>query len=62
MPKIRCVFSGFHSKFKISISIFKYADEVGKIFCTICKSVFSIGHSEHSDIKQHTTKVKKNTY
>lgn len=33
-------------------------NEVGKIFCIICKLVFSTEHGGRSDTKQHTTKVK----
>lgn len=48
MPKTLCVFN----------LDFKYVDEVWKIFCTICKLIFSTEHSGFSDTKQHTTKVK----
>jgi len=44
---------------KSQFSFLKDTDEVGKIFCTICKSVFCIENGGLSDIKQNTTKVKK---
>lgn len=47
MPKRLCVFN----------LNFKYADEVWKILCTICKLIFSTEHGGLSDTKQHTTKV-----
>ncbi|VVC38687.1 Hypothetical protein CINCED_3A021722 [Cinara cedri] len=56
MPKRRCVFA---PNLKSEFPFLKDADEVGKVFCTICKSVFSKEHGGLSDIKQHTTKVKK---
>ncbi|XP_050063287.1 uncharacterized protein LOC126552619 [Aphis gossypii] len=56
MPKKRCVFT---PQLKLEFPFLQDADEVGKIFCTICKSVFSIEHGGRSDITQHVTKVKK---
>ncbi|XP_060835436.1 uncharacterized protein LOC132929545 [Rhopalosiphum padi] len=56
MPKRRCVFT---PQLKLEFPFLQDADEVGKIFCTICKSVFSIEHGGRSDITQHVTKVKK---
>jgi len=56
MPKRRSVFT---PNLKSDILFLKYSDEVGKVFCTIYKSMFSIEHGGLADIRQHTTKVKK---
>ncbi|XP_026819093.1 uncharacterized protein LOC113557737 [Rhopalosiphum maidis] len=56
MPKKRCVFT---PQLKLEFPFLQDADEVGKIFCTISKSVFPIEHGGRSDITQHVTKVKK---
>jgi hypothetical protein len=45
---------------KSEFPFLKHANEDGKIFCTICESVFSIEHGRHLDIIQHTKKVKNN--
>ncbi|KAL4098108.1 hypothetical protein QTP88_022777 [Uroleucon formosanum] len=36
----------------------KKCEEIGKVFCTVCKAVFSIEHGGRSDIKQHMEKKK----
>lgn len=45
---------------KLEFPFLKDANEVGKIFCTICKSAFSEEHGGRSDITQYVTKVNKN--
>jgi len=59
MPKRLCVFT---PQLHLEFPFLQDADEVRKIFCTICKSVISIEHGGCSDITQHVTKVKKNIY
>jgi hypothetical protein len=48
MPKIRLIFT---LNLKSQFLFFKYVDEIGKVFYTICKSVFSIEHGGLADIK-----------
>jgi hypothetical protein len=55
MPKKRCTFTvSLQSKF----SFLKNCEEIGKVFCTVCKAVFSIEHRGRSDIKQYIEKKK----
>lgn len=59
MPKRRCVFTpNLISEFPF----LKDSVKVGKVFCTTCKSVFSIEHGRLADIRHHNTKVKKIIY
>ena len=55
MPKRRC---SFNPKLKTQFPNLRDADEIGKVLCTECKSVFSIEHGGISDIKQHLQKRK----
>ena len=55
MPKRRC---SFNLKLKTQFPNLRDADEIGKVLCTECKSVFSIEHGGISDIKQHLQKRK----
>lgn len=58
MPKRRCTFTvSLQSEF----TFLKKCDEIGKVFCTVCKAVFSIEHGGRSDIKQHMEKKKHTT-
>lgn len=56
MSKRLCVFT---PNLKLEFPFLKDGDQVEKVFCTICKSVFSIKHGGLADTKQHTTTVKK---
>lgn len=55
MPKRRC---SFNPKLKTQFPNLRDADEIGKVLCTECKSIFSIEHGGISDIKQHLQKRK----
>jgi hypothetical protein len=55
MPKRRC---SFNPKLKTQFPFLREADEIGKVLCTECKSIFSIEHGGISDIKQHIEKRK----
>lgn len=56
MPKRRCVFT---PSLKNEFSFLRDAEEIGKVFCSVCKSVFSIENGGRADIKQQITKAKK---
>lgn len=55
MPKRRCVFT---QSLKNEFSFLRDAEEIGKVFCSVCKSVFSIENGGRADIKQHITTAK----
>jgi hypothetical protein len=56
MPKRRCVFT---QSLKNEFYFLRDAEEIKKVFCSVCKSVFSIENGGRTDIKQHITKAKK---
>jgi hypothetical protein len=55
MPKRRCTFTVF---LQFEFTFLKNCEEIGKVFCTVCKGIFSIEHGGRSDIKQHMEKKK----
>lgn len=55
MPKRRC---SFNKTLKTEFPFLRETHEIGKVLCTVCKSIFSIDHVEISDIKQHLQKKK----
>jgi hypothetical protein len=55
MLKRRCTFTvSLQSEF----TFLKNCEEIGKVFCTVCKGIFSIEHGGRSDINQHMEKKK----
>jgi hypothetical protein len=50
MPKWKCVFT---ENLKTEYPFINENQHAGKVFCTICKSLFSIEHWGRSDILQH---------
>jgi hypothetical protein len=55
MPKAKCIFT---ENLKAEYSFINEDQHVGKVFCTIRKSLFSIEHISWSDILQHNKKKK----
>ncbi|KAL4107416.1 hypothetical protein QTP88_017759 [Uroleucon formosanum] len=43
-------------KFSLNLLSKKKCEEIRKVFCMVCKAVFSIEHKGRSDIKQHMEK------
>ncbi|VVC35789.1 Hypothetical protein CINCED_3A001819 [Cinara cedri] len=55
MPKRRCTFT---ESLQSEFTFLKKCEVIGKVFCTVCKALFSIEHGGRSDIKQHMEKKK----
>jgi hypothetical protein len=55
MPKRKCVFT---ENLKAEYPFINEDQHAGKVFCTICKSLFSIEHGGRSDILQHNKEKK----
>jgi hypothetical protein len=55
MPKRRC---GFTESLIAEYPFLKEDEQVGKVLCCICKSLFSVEHGSHSEILQHINKRK----
>jgi hypothetical protein len=53
MPKRKCVFT---ENPKAEYPFINEDQHAGKVFCTICKSLFSIEHGGRSDILQYKKK------
>jgi len=52
----KCVFA---QSLNNEFSFLRDSGEIGKVFSSICTSVFSIENGGRADIKQHITKAKK---
>lgn len=55
MPKRKCV---FNSRLKLDFPFLRDGDKIGKVFCTLCKSLFTIQNGGRSDIRQHLNQKK----
>jgi len=55
MSKRRCEFT---PNLKVEFPFLRDSNEIGKVLCVVCKSVFSIENSGRSDITQHVKQKK----